>query len=153
MNICILFILFNGAAYVTPQCISPTGVMYAPRDVVYMEHLPLHYNNIVFESPRFYLYNHFDNVRHIYNWRDYRRPRVQYHHVPRHQHHVHRSHKRHHRQHVKRHKQHKRLKQHKQHRSHKRHKQHKRFKKHRQHKKFKQHKRHKRRSKHSKRRR
>ena len=121
MNICILFILFNGAAYVTPQCISPMGVMHAPRDVVYMEHLPLHYDGIVFESPRFYLYNHFDNVRHIHNWRNYRKPRVHYHHVPRHQHHVRRPHRRPH------------VKQHKRHRSHKAHRpqrQHRQFKKH-----------------------
>jgi hypothetical protein len=138
MNICILFILFNGTAYITPQCISLTGVMHAPRDVVYLEQLPLHYSSIVFESPRFYLYNHFDNVRHIHNWRNYRKPRVHHHHVQRHMHHVRRTHKRHH---VKQHKRHyKQRRQHKQFKQHKRHKQLKQYKQRRQHKQYRRHK-------------
>ena len=47
MNICILFILFNGMSYVTPACYT-NGPMLEPHDVVYLQHLPYqrrHNNN------------------------------------------------------------------------------------------------------------
>lgn len=94
MNICILFILFNGMSYVTPACYT-TGPMLEPHDVVYVQHLPYDYVEVVYESPRYY-YNHYRRYRrHITSWRNYRyspqhRSRYVRHrrHYRRHSHHV-----------------------------------------------------------------
>ena len=71
MNICILFILFNGSAYVTPGCYT-TGVMLAPQDVVYLQHLPHPYINIVYNAPRHYYHSHHRSSRYVRRWRSYR---------------------------------------------------------------------------------
>jgi hypothetical protein len=71
MNICILFILFNGMSYVTPACYT-TGVMLPPQDVVYLQHLPRELIHVVYESPPHY-YNHYrQQRRYVRNWRGYR---------------------------------------------------------------------------------
>jgi hypothetical protein len=71
MHICILFILFNGGGWVTPGCYT-TGVMIEPHDVVFVQHLPPEYINVVYESPRYY-YNHYRPYRrHVVRWRNYR---------------------------------------------------------------------------------
>ena len=70
MNICILFILFNGMSYVTPACYT-TGPMLEPHDVVYLQHLPYEYVDIVYESPRYYS-NHYRRYRrYVSHWRGY----------------------------------------------------------------------------------
>ncbi len=71
MNICILFILFNGSAWVTPACYT-NGPMIEPHDVVYVQHLPPEYVGVVYESPIQY-YNHFRRYRrYVSYWRGYR---------------------------------------------------------------------------------
>jgi hypothetical protein len=94
MNACILFILFNGSAYVTPACFTPHGDMYEPQDVVYVRHLPESYINVVYESPTHYVRHYRPQRRHVSHWRSYQ---------PRHRHHVRRHHRRHHRRHVRPH--------------------------------------------------
>ena len=71
MNICILFILFNGSAYVTPGCFT-TSVMLTPHDVVYLQHLPEAYTDVVYNAPRYYYYSHFRSRRYVRHWRNYR---------------------------------------------------------------------------------
>lgn len=82
MNICILFILFNGSAYVTPACFT-TSVMMKPHDVVYLEHIPEYYVDNVFESPRYYYYSHFNNKRYIRSYKRWRYRTLYRHHYQR----------------------------------------------------------------------
>lgn len=114
MNVCILFILFNGSAHITPGCFTIGGII-TPHDVVYLEQLPQHYTDIVYESPQYYLYSHFAKKHYVRHWYNYRynhhtnrplRYRVRRHHVKRRAH-KHVKTKRHHvkvkRHHVKQH--------------------------------------------------
>ena len=98
MNICILFILFNGMSFVTPACYPPTmESMIVPQDVIYVEQLPYEYIELVYESPSYY-YNHYRHYkRHVFNWSTYRySPR----HHRRYARHRHRRNYRHHNHHV-----------------------------------------------------
>ena len=70
MNACILFILFSVSAYVTPACYTPS-VMLEPQDVVYIQHLPQSYTNVVYASPPYYKRQYRRLKRHVHNWRNY----------------------------------------------------------------------------------
>ena len=54
MNICILFILFNGSAYITPECYDAYGYLEDPDTVAYVQYIPSEYD-YVYESPGYYL--------------------------------------------------------------------------------------------------
>ena len=92
MNICIFFILFNGAAFVTPDCYTK-GITLTPQDVVLLQHLPQLYIDIVYNAPHYYYRSHHRKKRYIKHWRDYNYkhnyyrpiplPRVQYRHYNR----------------------------------------------------------------------
>ena len=82
MNICIFFILFNGAAYVTPACYTK-GIMLAPQDVVLLQHLPQLYIDIVYNAPHYYYRSHHRKKRYIKHWRDYNYNHNHYHPRPR----------------------------------------------------------------------
>jgi hypothetical protein len=74
MSACILFILFNGAAYVTPGCYINGGFseMLPPQDVVYLQHLPPELSNVVYVSPHYYHNYYRPQRRLVRNWRGYR---------------------------------------------------------------------------------
>ena len=73
MNICILFILYSGYGYVTPACYADYGVL-APQDVVYLQHIPNHYIDHVWEAPYGYV-THFRGQYRYVHYRNYRAPR------------------------------------------------------------------------------
>jgi len=74
MNICILFILFHGGAYVTPACFDAQGAMYSPQDIVMVEDVPDAYYHVVYECPQAYVshYRHHQYAHHVARYRHYR---------------------------------------------------------------------------------
>jgi len=61
MSICILFILLNGSAYVTPACLDSYGFshdnhdMVTPHSVAFVQQLPYWHDEVLYESPDYYL--------------------------------------------------------------------------------------------------